>query len=37
MQPVAEPASAPVLTEEEIDRRIQESVRRALREMGAGK
>jgi transcriptional regulator with XRE-family HTH domain len=37
MQPPAEPAPSPALTEEEIDRRIQESVRKALREMGAGK
>jgi len=37
MQPPAEPARAAGLTEEEIDRRIQESVRQALRELGAGK
>lgn len=37
LQPPAEPAPAPALTEEEIERRIQESVRKALREMGAGK
>jgi transcriptional regulator with XRE-family HTH domain len=36
MQPPAEAAPDPVLTEE-IDRRIQEAVREALREMGAGK
>jgi len=33
MQPPAEPAATPAFTEEEIDRRIQESVRKALLEM----